>query len=488
MSVFPNSPSDSLVEYERRLRSFVDPVGLPSVAYGVSRGQDTLLLGAFGDANKDGGVRATPKTPYSLASISKPLTAAGIALLAARGELDLDAPIDDYLGGPRLTSRAGDARLATVRRVANHSSGLPLHAQFFYSDEPYIRPPISETIRRYGKTLTVPGGRYRYSNLGYGLLDHVISQVSGRPYAEFMRDEVFLPLGMSGASIDAPADGNYARSYGPDGVAYPTYTFDHPGGSAAYASVEDLLAFGRFLLGLGPSLLSPVQLKEILRPTMATDPQRCLLLGGYGLGWASNFDRLGVGVFVHTGYMGGVSTVLRLVPELDLVIVTLSNGQSSFAGDSADEALAALLPEFRDELERERGMPAPPAAEKPLPKFVWGIWDGFVELADGKLPLRLELGPKEGRAILDGVESPIGELQFRDGEILGVFDGTIPEEDAARFPHRIHLQLTARLEAALDVSLSGACVAIARADSPGGAPGHRMGNAASFWTELRRKT
>ena len=90
---------------------------------------------------------------------------------------------------------------------------------------------MPETIRRYGKLYNPPGERYEYSNLGYGLLDYLIEQVSSNPYAEFMAREVFGPLEMANASIGA--EGGEAIAYGLDGVAYPRYGFDHPGGSAA---------------------------------------------------------------------------------------------------------------------------------------------------------------------------------------------------------------------------------------------------------------
>ena len=70
------------------------------------------------------------------------------AILVERGLVDLDAPLDSYLGAAKLNpGAAGDsADGATVRRVANHTSGLPLHYHFFYEDEPYPRPPFEETI------------------------------------------------------------------------------------------------------------------------------------------------------------------------------------------------------------------------------------------------------------------------------------------------------------------------------------------------------
>ena len=98
--------------------------------------------------------------------------------------------------------------------------------------------------------MTAPGERYQYSNLGYGILDHVITRVSGRSYADFMREEVFQPLGLTHTSVNiGPGlEKHQAIRYGTDGLPIPFYDFDHPGGSAVYASAHDLVRFGMFHL------------------------------------------------------------------------------------------------------------------------------------------------------------------------------------------------------------------------------------------------
>src|SRR5690349_15988937 len=104
---------------------------LPSVAVAVARHGQMLWEEGFGWAARERRLPTDEHTLYSLASISKPITATGLMILKERGKLDLDRPINDYLGEARLMGRAGDAAQATVRRVANHTSGLPLHYQFF---------------------------------------------------------------------------------------------------------------------------------------------------------------------------------------------------------------------------------------------------------------------------------------------------------------------------------------------------------------------
>ncbi len=406
------------------------------------------------------------------------MTTTGLMLLAQRGLVDLDAPLNDYLEGARIEGKAGDAQGATVRRVADHSAGLPTFYRFFYADEPCRRPPMDEVIQRYAKLFSPPGERYHYSNLGYGLLDLLIERLSGRPYAEFMADEVFAPLGMRDSSIGAPAEGGEAVAYGPDGVPYPHYTFDHPGGSAAYASIEDLLAFGRFHLGQGPGLLSPDVLAEMHRPSILMDETR-----GYGLGWASNRDRLGAHIVQHMGQMGGVTTALTLVPELDLVVAIVTNGQSALAVRSSDDAVAAVVPVLEERLRAERAALKPEDPGDPVPASFFGRWEGTIETYNERLPFMLDIREGDGAiARLGREEHPVEDLQITNGRGYGVFDGDVRTDDAARYEYRVHLDLKPRGDL-----MNGAALTLSRIDgNGGGAPGKRYGNALPYWTELRR--
>jgi CubicO group peptidase (beta-lactamase class C family) len=109
----------------------------PSLAIAVAQDGIILWEEAFGWADRERMVPSNVNTMYSLASISKPITATGIMILKERGLIDLDKPINNYLGKAKLKAYVGNAEDATVRRVLNHTSGLPLHYHFFYEDESY---------------------------------------------------------------------------------------------------------------------------------------------------------------------------------------------------------------------------------------------------------------------------------------------------------------------------------------------------------------
>src|SRR5579872_2497331 len=94
--------------------------GVPSIAVAVARHGRVVWEQGFGWADRENRVAATEHTMYSLASISKPVTATGLMTLVQSGRIGLDRPINDYLGDAKLRAWIGDAQQATVRRVANH--------------------------------------------------------------------------------------------------------------------------------------------------------------------------------------------------------------------------------------------------------------------------------------------------------------------------------------------------------------------------------
>ena len=180
------------------IRKEISEKKVPSLALAVAQNGEIVWEEAFGLADVENKVPATPQTKYSLASISKPITATALMILVERGKIKLDRPIEDYLGDAKLKGYAGNTSKATVRRVAAHISGLPLHYHFFLDGEPYRRPSMAETIRRYGILVTRPGRKFQYANLGYGLLEYAIEQTSGRSYV------LVLPPSSVGGPIVTP--------------------------------------------------------------------------------------------------------------------------------------------------------------------------------------------------------------------------------------------------------------------------------------------
>jgi CubicO group peptidase (beta-lactamase class C family) len=457
--------------------------GTASLAVAVARSGDILWEEGFGWANREERVLASAHTMYSLASISKPITATGVMILKEHGKLDLDHPINNYLGEAKLKVRVGDPGEATVRRVANHSSGLPLHYHFFYEDEPYRRPSMDETIRRYGNLVTAPGEKYQYSNLGYGILDYVISRLSGKSYSDFMREEVFLPLGMTHTSVHiGPGLEQYqAIRYGSDGLPIPFYDFDHPGASAVFSSAHDLVTFGMFHLKAHlpdqKAVLSNETINEMQRPTVDRGDG-----SGYGIGWAIG-EKMGYLAVEHSGGMGGVSTTLVLIPAEKTAVTVLANSSSPLPHLIREEILSALLPKYAEnraiaeakQKEDADSKQEPEPSFQPIPELI-GEWNGNVHTYKGEIPITFWFRESGDIHVRMGnqLKTLLNDVTFKDGYLSGRVMGDIGTEDANRRPYHLHVTLKLRGQV-----LNGGMSAISL-------PGQRAGNALSHWIEISK--
>lgn len=447
---------------------------IPSISVAVAQNGKILWEEGFGYADIAKRTPADAHTLYSLASISKPITATGLMILVERGAIDLDRPMNDYLGAQKLTSPAFDVKQATVRRVANHTSGLPLHYQFFYDDEKVPRPTMDESIRRYGTIVREPGENYLYSNFGYGLLEYAIERASGKSYAQFMREELFDPLGLTESVADRPAKNQrVAQRYG-DGAnrsVVPFYDFDHRGASAVYMSAHDLVRFGMFhldgkLAGQKRQVLQPKTLASMLEQAASSDPEG---KGSYGIGWGIRTLH-GLQHFGHNGGMAGVRTQLSLYPASKTVVVILTNASGANIQSIDDAIVHAVLPET---MRNDR--------PTPLPSTLTGHWTGTIQTYKGTTPVELQI--KADGAVLARVGNRpfqvVDEANMgKDGLLqLSNVEGEIGTADAARYPYSLMFTLKPR---GADV-LNGSVTAMSR-ELP-----DRAGNALSYWVALSKR-
>lgn len=466
----------------------------PSMAVAVARGGEVVWEEGFGWADRERRIPATEHTMYSLASISKPITATGLMILVERGLVDLDAPANDYLGPAKIDGRDWDAARATVRRVASHTAGLPLHYQFFYEDEPYRRPHMDETIRRYANLVTAPDERWNYSNLGYGILDYIIERASGQPYPDFMRDEVFQPLGLTRTSIDiGPGLEDFtATRYATDQSPIPFYDFDHPGGSAVFSSAHDLVRFGMFHLGRDLDhqrrIISDTAIERMREPGGSSGPA-----AEYGIGWSLRELPGGLRLQRHGGGMGGVRTELAIAPEENAAVVVLSNSATPLTGYISNLIWHTLFPDIvpkptppevpdphrleREGVLEEAGDGAAPLIEfTPMPELA-GEWVGEVDTHLG--PHRLALAVDEGGRVHvrlgDQLWTLLNNARFDGAYLRGGFKGDIGTGDANRTDYVLSVELRLRGD-----TLNGSVTAITLPDV-------RLGNALTHWAELRRR-
>ncbi|GAA2810819.1 serine hydrolase domain-containing protein [Kribbella solani] len=444
---------------------------LPSISVAIGVGDAVVDTRSYGFADRVHRIRPARDTAYLLASVTKPITATAVVLLAQHGLLDLDQPIEELLGGLRLPRTPAAGAAPTIRQTLNHTAGLGTYWDFYYADRGDRRPPFAQTVERYGLLFRPAGSAFEYSNLGYGLCDQVIATVTGEDPAEFVRREIFQAVGASTGRVGAryrgiapPARPYPKEPFGP----YPDFDSSHRGASLAWLSAEDLVRFGLSHCGTN-SVLTPDSIEQAHSPGLPEDSSG----ESYTLGWG--IRRSGsTTILSHGGDMGGVGAVLVIVPEHQVAVSVLINRSSSltFARAVSNAVLDSLVPGF-----------TPPISSPPLsrgPRLGAGGWSGVISTYEGDVPLYLKVdadGSVDGSiadqaTVTAVVDSPGPDDVF---EVNLTLPQRMPTADCAK---------SAETTICLDLqehTATGAARATRR-----GEPAGRMSDCRTHWVQLTR--
>lgn len=393
---FADSTLQAFTEVRELIEQSIARDRVPSIAVSVIQDGRIVWAEGFGTAQLDSETLATADTPYILASVSKPITATGLMVLVDRDQIALDHPVNEYLPNSKLNAYVGDANSVTIRRLANHTSGMPTHWNFFYA--PNSPPSMDESIARFAFTAWEPGTRTNYSNLAFGILNYVTEVVSEKPWGTFMETEVFNPAGMmhTAYGIRPGLEGIAAHSYSQDSagrwVRVTPYEFDHPGASAIWSSANDLARFLLLHMNLGEIDGARILSKSAAEEMQRIHPDALAAGAQYGVSWAIG-SRKGVRQLAHDGGMPGVRTEVAAYPELNAGYVVLTNGDGhNEIGRVASNLRKILLPEIPT-LDKTPKSTKPKQNEPIVPR---GAWTGHV--VDGaQIPIELKF-PDENLA------------------------------------------------------------------------------------------
>lgn len=166
----------------------------PGMSIAVAVKGRVVWAEGIGLADLEQCVPVTPKTRFRIGSTSKPLTSAGAALLYEQKLLDLDAPIQKYVPefpdkGVTITTRELLGHLAGIRHYNQEEESKPDHDAYH---------SVTESLKRfeYDPLIAPPGTKFSYSTYGYVLVSAAMEKAAGKDFLSFMRDRVFLRLGM----------------------------------------------------------------------------------------------------------------------------------------------------------------------------------------------------------------------------------------------------------------------------------------------------
>ena len=291
---------------------------VPGASLLVVRDGSAVVRRSYGRSNLEDRIAATPETNYRLASVTKQFTAAAILLLSQDGKLSLDDPVKKWL--PSLPSAIDSV---TITHLLSHTSGI-----IDYED---VMPAGTVTQLHDADVLRLlesqdsvyfkPGTRYSYSNSGYSLLSLIVARASGKSFASFLRERIFLPLGMNhtvayeeGISTVSNRAFGYTMKDGAWTRKDQSTTSAVLGDGGIYSSIDDLAKWDAALYD--SRLLSDESRRLAFTPHTATDQADVK----YGFGWRITGETLW-----HSGETVGFRNVIVRNPSRRLTVVLLTN-------------------------------------------------------------------------------------------------------------------------------------------------------------------
>ncbi|WP_435417368.1 serine hydrolase domain-containing protein [Parerythrobacter aurantius] len=312
---------------------------VPALVYGIVRDGKLVVFAAMGDRDVGtAGIEPVDAdTRFRIASMSKAFTAAAILKLRDEGWLSLEDPAAKYVPQMRQWRQATpDAPAITIGDLLRHTGGFVEDNPWGDRQQVLSEDAFTQLIAGGMDFATTPGTAYEYSNYGYALLGRIVTNVSGRRYQDYIRQEIMLPLGMTSTGYDVLASPPESRAIGYrwEKGAYRREPDMADGAFGAMGGVEttanDYAKWMIFLLSAWPPSNAPdtgplrrASVREMVkwvtpregieRPADLGPP--CRVGVGYGMGLVV-YDDCQLGRIVqHNGGYPGYGSTMQLLPE-----------------------------------------------------------------------------------------------------------------------------------------------------------------------------
>jgi serine-type D-Ala-D-Ala carboxypeptidase len=361
--------SPLLPAFDRQDRDFSCPFGIlekaisertfPAASAAVVKRGQLVVLRAFGRFTYDSdSPQVTPATLFDLASISKVVATAAMAMiLYQRGLMDLEAPVagivpEFALAAERDPRRGG----VTLRMLLAHSSGLPAYEKLFL--RAHRRDQLLQAAFK-TPLAADPGSRAEYSDIGFIILGVALERIAGETLDRFSQREVFGPLGMAHTTYNPPPEARPAAAPTQDDRTFRKRVVQGEvqdenasvlGGVAAHAGVfstaEDLAHFAHAMLGGGYPILRPETVGLFTR--RETSPAAT----SRALGWdtpsapSQSGKYFSAAAYGHLGYTG---TSLWIDPARQLSVILLTNRTwPDCENQTSGQAIKQIRPRFHD--------------------------------------------------------------------------------------------------------------------------------------------
>jgi CubicO group peptidase (beta-lactamase class C family) len=390
------------------------PVAGMSVA--VVRGRDTVVMKGYGFADVENDVPATAQTVYRIGSITKQYTAAAVLQLVEQNKISLDDSL-----GKHLPAAPAGWRKVPIRQLLNHTSGIPSYTSAgprWMSRMRLDLPHDSLIGIVAGDSMDfAPGSQWRYNNTGYYLLGMLLERVTGRSYADVVRDQLVAPLGLTATMYCGTRPLIKRRAQGYQVADEKLVNADPLSMSQPFAAGA-LCSTGGDLIAWQRALAAGRVVKQASYASMTT-PEGAAVRSHYGYGLASD-SLAGRPRVQHGGGINGFNSMLMYFPSDTLSIAVLANTNGPWADRVANNIARAAL-----------GAPlvAPPARLVDLPTTAEErarmVGTYSLALPNGRT-LNLRVFERDGKLLAQGEGQGETPLRYQGNSTFGAsFDPSL---------------------------------------------------------------
>jgi len=344
--------ADAVTVLDMWIEQHIAHRGVPGLSIAVVYDQEIVWAKGYGFSDLDKKIPATPSTIYRIGSITKLFTSTAILQLRDQGRLRLDDPVSLHLPWFTVHNPFPDGPEITIRQLLTHTAGLSREADFpYWTDHIFpTREELAESVPDQD-VINPPETTYHYSNLGMSLLGEIVTEVSGRPWADYVQEKILDPLGML-SSRTAPDEELLKRSAtaymleSPDGTR-KTMEYYEAGAIAPAGGIvsttEDLGRFASLQFRGGPAGGDQILKGSTLREMQRVHWVYPSFSGGRGLGFAVT-RRDGKTFVGHGGSIGGHVSNLLMVPDEKIAVIVAINADNGSPATCARQAYEVIAP------------------------------------------------------------------------------------------------------------------------------------------------
>lgn len=337
-------------EFESQLRADLSTDGIGgSISAAIVKENKVIWSKAFGYADRENNVLADTSTIYRAGSISKSFTAFLMMKLVENGAINVTDPVELYVPEIRNLPGYSDSTKITFLQLASHTSGICREPQLEYANAGKIDDWEKKLIAAIPTCyfIGIPGRRYEYSNIGFGILGLAISRASGKPFIQLMQEEIFIPLKMARSFYAIPGDLTNKLALGMEGgpselIDTESPRIEHYGRGykvptgGIYSTPNDLAKF--MICNLGYNAILKQKSLALMQSEKGPLPNK------YGLGFMI-FHNDQVNIVGHNGQVLGYTSQLAFEKESKFGVILMRN--YTRGATDLDKASFILLSKLR---------------------------------------------------------------------------------------------------------------------------------------------